>query len=32
MAVETNVLRDEELLDRLATAREGLLREIRKAI
>jgi MoxR-like ATPase len=32
MAVETNVLRDEELLDRLATARENLLREIRKAI
>jgi MoxR-like ATPase len=32
MAVETNVLRDEELLDRLATARESLLREIRKAI
>src|SRR5215213_4044413 len=32
MAVETNVLRDEELLDRLSTAREGLHREIRKAI
>ncbi|MCA1615152.1 MAG: AAA family ATPase [Acidobacteria bacterium] len=32
MAVETNVLRDEELLDRLSTAREGLLREIRKAV
>ncbi|MET0649536.1 MAG: AAA family ATPase, partial [Pyrinomonadaceae bacterium] len=32
MAVETNVLRDEELLERLAMAREGLLREIRKAI
>ena len=32
MAVETNVLRDEELLDRLSTAREGLLREIRRAI
>jgi MoxR-like ATPase len=32
MAVETNVLRDEELLGRLATAREGLLREIRKAV
>src|SRR5829696_3155388 len=32
MAVETNVLRDEELLDRLSTAREGLLGEIRKAI
>jgi MoxR-like ATPase len=32
MAVETNVLRDEELLDRLSAARESLLREIRKAI
>jgi len=32
MAVEMNVLRDEELLDRLSTARESLLREIRKAI
>jgi MoxR-like ATPase len=32
MAVETNVLRDEELLDRLAAARESLLREIRKAV
>ncbi|HEV2763917.1 MAG TPA: AAA family ATPase [Pyrinomonadaceae bacterium] len=32
MAVETNVLRDEELLERLGTARESLLREIRKAI
>jgi len=32
MAVETKVLRDEELLDRLAAARESLLREIRKAI
>ena len=32
MAVETNVLRDEELLDRLSTAREGLVGEIRKAI
>jgi MoxR-like ATPase len=32
MAVETTVIRDEELLDRLASAREKLLREIRKAI
>jgi MoxR-like ATPase len=32
MAVETTVIRDEELLDKLATAREKLLREIRKAI
>jgi MoxR-like ATPase len=32
MAVETNMLRDEELLERLSTARESLLREIRKAI
>ncbi|HEX8293505.1 MAG TPA: AAA family ATPase, partial [Pyrinomonadaceae bacterium] len=32
MAVETNVLRDEELLGRLSTARDGLIREIRKAI
>ena len=32
MAVETNVLRDEEMLDRLSAARESLLREIRKAI
>src|ERR687885_1082938 len=32
MAVETNVLRDEELLERLSTARESLLKEIRKAI
>ena len=32
MAVETTVMRDEELLDRLASAREKLLREIRKAI
>src|SRR5687767_13688156 len=32
MAVETNVLRDEELLDRLSTARDSLIREIRKAI
>src|SRR5919198_879540 len=32
MAVETNMQRDEELLERLSTARESLLREIRKAI
>src|ERR1041384_6084895 len=32
MAVETNVLRDEELLDRLATARGGVLRGSREAI
>jgi MoxR-like ATPase len=32
MAVETNVIRDEELLDRLASARERILREIRKTI
>ena len=32
MAVETNVVRDEELLDRLAAARGMLMREIRKAI
>jgi MoxR-like ATPase len=32
MAVETNVIRDEELLDKLVTARERLLREIRKTI
>ncbi len=32
MAVETTVMRDEELLDRLASAREKLLREIRKAV
>src|ERR1044071_6822132 len=32
MAVETNVLRDEELLGRLSTARESLIGEIRKAI
>ncbi|HEV2861276.1 MAG TPA: AAA family ATPase [Pyrinomonadaceae bacterium] len=32
MAVETEVVRDEVLLDKLATARERLLREIRKAI
>ena len=32
MAVETTVIRDEELLDKLASAREKLLGEIRKAI
>jgi MoxR-like ATPase len=32
MAVETTVLRDEELLDRIASARENLQREIRKAV
>ena len=32
MAVETNVIRDEELLDKLVTAREQILREIRKTI
>ena len=32
MAVETTILRDEELLDRLAQARSRLLAEIRKAI
>ncbi len=32
MAVETNVMRDEELLDKLASARERILREIRKTI
>jgi MoxR-like ATPase len=32
MAVESTVIRDEELLDKLATARERLLREIRKAV
>jgi MoxR-like ATPase len=32
MAVETNVIRDEELLDKLASARESILREIRKTI
>ena len=32
MAVETTLLRDEELLDRLASARGRLLTEIRKAI
>ena len=32
MVVETTVMRDEELLDKLAAAREKLLAEIRKAI
>src|SRR3712207_9594082 len=32
MAVETELVRDEGLLDRLATARERLLGEVRKAI
>lgn len=32
MAVETEVIRDEELLDRLVAARDELLREVRKAI
>ncbi|HZS07180.1 MAG TPA: AAA family ATPase [Blastocatellia bacterium] len=32
MAVDTQMIRDEELLDRLATARGDILREIRKAI
>lgn len=32
MAVDTNVIRDEELLDKLASAREKILREIRKTI
>src|SRR5215831_3567342 len=32
MAVETSTIRDEELLDKLSSAREQLLREIRKAI
>ena len=32
MAVDRQVLRDEELLDKLIAAREGILREIRKAI
>jgi MoxR-like ATPase len=32
MAVETNVVRDEELLDKLIAAREQILREIRKVI
>ena len=32
MAVEQITIRDEDLLDRLSSAREELLREIRKAI
>jgi MoxR-like ATPase len=32
MAIEESVIKDEELLDKLASARESLLREIRKAI
>jgi len=32
MAVDTNVIRDEELLDKLVTARERILGEIRKTI
>jgi MoxR-like ATPase len=32
MAVETNVIRDEELLDKLIAAREQILREVRKMI
>jgi len=32
MAIEESVIKDEELLDKLASAREALLREIRKAI
>jgi MoxR-like ATPase len=32
MAVETQVIRDEEVLDKLVAARESILREIRKAI
>lgn len=32
MAVDTNVIRDEELLDKLVSARESVLREIRKTI
>jgi MoxR-like ATPase len=32
MAVESNIIRDEELLDKLVTAREQVLREIRKVI
>jgi len=32
MAVETNMVRDEEMLDKLIAAREQILREIRKAI
>jgi MoxR-like ATPase len=32
MAVDTQVIRDEEVLDKLVAARENILREIRKAI
>ncbi len=32
MAVDTQVIRDEALLDKLAVARENILREIRKAV
>jgi MoxR-like ATPase len=32
MAVDTQVIRDEEVLDKLTAARESILREIRKAI
>jgi MoxR-like ATPase len=32
MAIEESVIKDEELLDKLASARDALLREIRKAI
>jgi MoxR-like ATPase len=32
MAVDTQVIRDEEVLDKLVAARESILREIRKAI
>lgn len=32
MAVESEVLRDEELLDKLAAARENVMREVRKVI
>ena len=32
MAVETPILRDEELLDRIGSARESIMHELRKAI
>ena len=32
MAIEESVINDDELLDKLGSARESLLREIRKAI
>src|SRR5437016_1698129 len=32
MAIEESVINDEQLLDKLSSARESLLREIRKAI